>query len=93
MKSFNQLKTEGFDFTNGLRCSDMHIFDNLNNLSINIFELNFYQAENKRKHSLTPIENSKNESDKVVDLLFFKNHYALNKKLNVYLGDHHKFSL
>ena len=33
---------------------------------------------------------SKNESDRVVDLLIYKNHYALLKKLNVFLGDHHK---
>ena len=32
----------------------------------------------------------KNESAKVVDLLIYKNHYALSKKLNVVLGDHHK---
>ena len=25
-----------------------------------------------------------------MDLLIYKNHYALNKKLNVFLGDHHK---
>ena len=40
---FNELKIEGFDFTNGFRCSDMHRFEKVNNSSINIFELNFYQ--------------------------------------------------
>ena len=38
----------------------------------------------------SPIEISKSESDKVIDLLIYKNHYALIKKLNVFLGDHHK---
>ena len=33
---------------------------------------------------------SKNESDEVIDLLIYKNHYALIKKLNVFLGDHNE---
>ena len=33
---------------------------------------------------------SKIESDRVVDLLIYKNHYAPIEKLNVFLGDHHK---
>ena len=37
--------------------------------------------------------NSKNESDRVIDLLIYKNHYALIKKLNGFLGDHHKIFL
>ena len=73
---FNELNIEGFDFTNGLRCSDLYKFEKLNNLSINIYELNFDQ--NKQK--LIPIEISKNESDKVIDLLIYKNHYVLIKK-------------
>ena len=52
--------------------------------------MNFCQDQNKQKHNLIPIEFSKNESDRVVDLLMYKNHYALIKKLNVFLGDHHK---
>ena len=60
----------------------MHKFEKLKNLSINIFELNFYQEQNKWKHKLIPIEN---ESDRVVDLLIYKNHYVLIKKVNVFL--------
>ena len=82
-QSFNELNIECFDFTNGFKCSDVHKF---NILSINIFELNFYQDKNKWKHNLVPIEISKNDSDRVVD----KNRYALIKKLNVFFGDHHK---
>ena len=37
---FDELSSEGFDFSNGFRCSVVHIFKKLNNLSINIFELN-----------------------------------------------------
>ena len=54
-----------------------------------MFELKFYQDEKKWKHILIPIEISENGSDRVVDLLIYKNHYALIKKLNVFL-DHHK---
>ena len=87
---FNELNFQGFDFTNGFKCSDVHRFNELNNLSVNIYELNFYQDGYKWKHNLIPIEISKNESDKVVDLLIYKNHYALKKKLHVFLGDHNK---
>ena len=50
--------------------------------------MNFYQDNNNWKHKLIPIEVSKNDSDKVIDLLIYKNHYALIKKLNVFLGNH-----
>ena len=41
--------------------------------------------------NLILIEISKNdESKRVVDLIIYKNHYVLLKKLNVFLGDHHK---
>ena len=64
----------------------MHKFQKLNNLSNNIFEINFYQDGGKWKHKMVPIELSKNKTDKVIDLLLYKNHYALIKKLNVFLG-------
>ena len=56
----------------------------LNNLSINIFEMNFHQDQSKWKHKLIPIENSKNISDRVIDLAFYENHYILIKKLDVF---------
>ena len=62
----------------------------MNNLSINIIELNFYQDQDKWKHNLLPIEISKNESDEIVDILKYKNLYALIQKLNVSSGDHPK---
>ena len=68
----------------------MHRFEKLNNLSINIYELNFYQDGDKWKHNLVPIEICKNESDKVIDLLIYKNHYVLIKKLYVFLGNRNK---
>ena len=33
---FNELNIDGFDFTNGFKCCDMHRFDKLNNFSKNI---------------------------------------------------------
>ena len=87
---FNELNINGFDFTNGFKCSDVHKFNELNNLSVNIFELNFYQDQNQWKHKLIPIEISKNDSDTVIDLAIYKNHYVLIKKLDVFLGDHYK---
>ena len=89
-QNFNELNINGIDFTNGFKYSDVHKFNEINNLSINIFELNFYQDQNQWKQKLIPIEVSKNDSDRVIDLLIYKNHYALNKKLDVFSGDHNK---
>ena len=36
---FNELNFQCFDFTNGFKCSDVHRFIELNNLSVNIYEL------------------------------------------------------
>ena len=87
-KYFDELKIDGIDFSNGFRSSDVLNFEKMNNLSINIFELKFYQEETKWKHKLIPIEISTNKSEKVIDLLIYKNHYALIKKLHVFLGNH-----
>ena len=87
---FNELNIQDFDFTNGFKCSDVHRFNELNNLSVNIFELVFYQEQNQWKHKLIPIEISKNDSDRVIDLAIYKNYYVLIKKLNTSLGDHIK---
>ena len=89
-QNFNSLNIQDFDFTNGFKCSDVHKFNDLNNLSVNIFELNFYQDQNQWKHKLIPIEISKNKSDKIIDLAIYKKHYVLIKKLDVFLGDHNK---
>ena len=87
---FNELNIQDFDFTNGFRCSDVHEFNEINILSVNIFELNFYQDQNQWKHKLIPIEVSKNNSNRVIGLAIYKNHYVLIKKLDVFLGDHNK---
>ena len=76
---FNEININEFDFTNGFKCSDVHKFIELNNLSVHIIEINFYQDQNNWKHKLIPIGISKNESYKFIDLLIYKNHYALIK--------------
>ena len=87
---FNELNIQDFDFTNGFKCRDVHRFNKIKNLSVNIFELKFYQDQNHWSHKLIPIEISKNNSDRVIDLAFYKNHYILIKTLDVFLGDHNK---
>ena len=87
---FNELNIQDFDFTKGFKCSDVHKFNELNNLSVNIFELNFYQDQNQWKHKLIPTESSKNNTDRIIDLAIHRNHYVLIKKLDVILGDHNK---
>ena len=62
------MNIDGFDFSNGFNCSDLHRFGKLNKLSKDIFELNFYQDGNKWKQNLIPIDISENESDRVVDV-------------------------
>ena len=89
-QNFDELNIQGFDFTNGFKCSDVHKSNELNSLSVNIFELNFYQDQNQWKHKLLPIENSKNNSDRVIDLAIYKKHYVLIKQLDVFSGDHNK---
>ena len=73
-----------------IKDSNVHRFNELNTLSINIFELNFHQDQNKWKHKLIPIEISKNNSNRVIDLAIYKNHYVPIKNLDVFLGDHNK---
>ena len=40
---FDELNIQDFDFSKGFKRSDVHKFNELNNLTVNIFELNFYQ--------------------------------------------------
>ena len=43
----DELKIQGFNFTNGFMCSDSHKFNELNNLSVNIFEKIFIRIRIK----------------------------------------------
>ena len=77
-QSSNELNTEVFDFANGFKCSDVHKFVKLNNLSINQFEIIFYPDQIKWRHKLIPIEVSKNDSDEVMDLIIYKKSLCSN---------------
>ena len=48
---FNELNIQDFDFSYGFKCSDVHKLNELTNLSINIFELNFYQDQRKKNRN------------------------------------------
>ena len=41
LQYFNELNFQSFDFTNGFKCSDVHRFNELNFLSVNIYEFKF----------------------------------------------------
>ena len=56
LQCLNELNFHSFEFTIGFKCSEIHRYIKLNNLSVNIYELNFYQDGGKWKHNLIPIE-------------------------------------
>ena len=53
---FDKLNIDGFDCSNGFKCSGMRRFEKFNNSFINMFELSFYQDQNNRKQRLIHIE-------------------------------------
>ena len=53
-----------------------------------MFELNFIKIKTHGNIIQFLLRLVKIDSDKVIDLLLYKSHYALIKKLNVFLGDH-----
>ena len=83
----NELNINDIDFSNGMRITDIDKFENLNNqLSINVFE---YSEEEDNDYKLVPLYISKNiENRRIVDLILYKNHYILLKKLHVFIGKH-----
>ena len=80
---FNELKIDGLDFP--IKTSDVTKIERMNNLTINTFELKIYQEGINWNHKLIPIEVSENNSETVIDLVIYKNHYAFIKKLRVFL--------
>ena len=47
MDNFFELEIQGFSFTNGFKGGDVQRFEILTNLSVNMFDLSFYQDQNK----------------------------------------------
>ena len=62
LQKFTGINSDGFDFSNECKCSDVQKLEKINKLSIKLFELNFYQEKTKWKHNLIPIEISKRRS-------------------------------
>ena len=79
---FNELNVNNFDFSNGFKFSDVHRLIKSKKLSVNMFELEFHQGQKTWKHKLIPIEISKNVSEKVIELIIYKDHFVLTKKIN-----------
>ena len=87
-QNFDHLSLQGFDFSDGFKCSDVRIFEKLNNLSINIFQLFFYHDQNEGKPNFIPLDIIFINSDKVFDSLISKNQYVLIKELQVFSSWH-----
>ena len=81
----NELNITDIDFSNGMKITDIDKFEKLNNqLSINVFE---YSKEDDNDYNLVPLSISKNiENRRIIDLILYKNHYILLKKLHVVIG-------
>ena len=82
----NELNITDIDFSNGMKIPDIDKFENLNNqLSINVFE---YTTDDDNDYKLVPLYISKNiENRRIIDLILYKNHYILLKKLHVFIGE------
>ena len=89
----NEINIQGFAFTNGFKCGDVHKSNELNYLSVKSFELKFYQHQKTWKHIIIPIEVSKNDSVRFIDLAVYRNQYVFIEKLNILIGDHNKNSI
>ena len=81
----NELNITNIDFSNGMKITDIDKFENLNDhLSINVFE---YTTDDDNDYKLVPLYISKNvENRRIIDLILYKNHYILLKKLHVFIG-------
>ena len=77
VRNFKELDIKRFDFSNEFKRSGVIKTEGLHTLSINIFELNFFQIENGRKHELSPFEISKNGSNRADDLMIHRNRLVL----------------
>ena len=67
---FDEFNIQDFNFSDGCKCDDVDNFRKLNTLSINLFELNFFQDQNKWNNILIASESSKNYSNRNIDLFF-----------------------
>ena len=84
----NELNINDIDLTDGMKIKDINKFEKLNNnQSINVFEL-------EKDKTLVPLYISENYLDKtIIDLLLYKNHYILIKKLHLYINNSHDYKI
>ena len=73
------------EFTNGMKFIDISRFKRLNpTLSIKVFEYSTDEAIDFRLFPLYIFE--LNDYRRIIDLILYKNHYILLKKLHVFIG-------
>ena len=77
---FDEINIQGFDFTNGFRCSDVHIFEKWNTLSINIIELSSYPDQNNWKKKVLISKLAKTIQIELLIYWLKKSLVSLNKK-------------
>ena len=65
-----------------MKIKDIAIFEKLNNLNINVFELR------KGSDILVPILINKNYFEPQIDLLLYENHYCLKTNLYTFCRSH-----
>ena len=85
-KNFREQNIQCFDVSNGFRCTDIHKFKKLKNLSRNINEVSFYLGQGNWKKRIIIFEINKNDSDRVVCLLIYTSDYVLSKKVHTFSG-------
>ena len=70
-----------------MRIVDIDKFEKLNPaLAINVYG---YSTEEDNDYKLDPLYISKhNQNRRIIDLILYKNHYILLKKLHVFVGKH-----
>ena len=88
-KYFTEIETDGIDFTNGVSVDYIEKLDDLNNWTINVFQLKedkpliqWYVSKNNKE-----VQHCELECKNVIDLVFYQGHYFLIKKLRVFFQD------
>ena len=74
-ENFNELNIQGFDFSNGIKSSDVLKFVlKLKKLTKMIFEISFHQDKQNGSTKLILIDVRKKDLNRTVDMLIYKNH-------------------
>ena len=83
----DELNITNINFANGMKIVEIPRFERLNpTLSINVFE---YSTEEDNVYKLVWLNFSKpNENKRIKDLILYKIHYILLKKLRDFIGKH-----